>query len=129
MVHLRSLRRAIRNNHELQAADQALRDSRRRLLVAADDEQIRLERDLHDGAQQRLVALSLQLRLGAEVADEGRAPSGESLMVMHQAATDAVEELRDLAQGVYPARATAAPRSRVHRRLARCRRLGNGRAL
>jgi signal transduction histidine kinase len=104
LVHLRSLRRAVRNNHELQAADRALRDSRRRLLVAADEERIRLEQDLHDGAQQRLVSLSLQLRLAAELADEGRAPTGESLMVLHQAANEAIDELRDLAQGVYPAR-------------------------
>ncbi|MEM8747978.1 MAG: ATP-binding protein, partial [Actinomycetota bacterium] len=40
----------------------------------------------------------------AELADEGTAPTGESLMAMHRAATEAVEELRDLAQGVYPAR-------------------------
>lgn len=103
-VHLRSLQRAQRHNRELRAADRALRESRRRLLVATDEERIRLERDLHDGAQQRLVSLALQLRLAAELADEGTAPTGESLMAMHRAATEAVEELRDLAQGVYPAR-------------------------
>lgn len=104
LVHLRSLQRSVRQNRELQAADQALRVSRRRLLVAADEERIRLEQDLHDGAQQRLVALSLQLRLAAELAEEGHAPTSESLMAMHHAATEAVDELRDLAQGVYPAR-------------------------
>lgn len=104
LVHLRGLQRAVRQNRQLRAAEQALRDSRRRLLVAADDERVRLERDLHDGAQQRLISLSLQLRLAAELADEGRAPTGESLMAMHREATGAVEELRDLAQGVYPAR-------------------------
>jgi signal transduction histidine kinase len=104
LVHLRSLQRAVRQNRQLRAAEQALRESRRRLLVAADDERVRLERDLHDGAQQRLISLSLQLRLAAELADEGRAPTSESLMAMHREATGAVEELRDLAQGVYPAR-------------------------
>ena len=104
LVHLRSLQRAVRNNHDLQVADRALRDSRRRLLVAADEERVRLERNLHDGAQQSLVSLSMQLRLAAELADEGRAPTSESLMSMHRAAADAVEELRDLAQGLYPAR-------------------------
>ena len=94
LVHLRSLQRAVRHNRELRAADQALRDSRRRLLVAADEERVRLERDLHDGAQQRLVALSLQLRLAAELAEEGQAPTSESLMAMNQAASEAVEELR-----------------------------------
>ena len=104
LVHLRSLQRSVRQNRELQAADQALRVSRRRLLVAADQERIRLEQDLHDGAQQRLVSLSLHLRLAAELAEEGRPPTSESLMAMHHAATEAVDELRDLAQGVYPAR-------------------------
>ncbi|MDJ0768760.1 MAG: sensor histidine kinase [Ilumatobacter sp.] len=104
LVHLRSLQRAVRQNRELRAADRALRDSRRRLLVAADEERIRLERDLHDGAQQRLVSLSLQLRLAAELTDEGTAPTSETLMAMHREATEAVDELRDLAQGVYPAR-------------------------
>ena len=103
-VHLRTLQRAVRQNRELRVADQALRDSRRRLLVAADEERVRLERDLHDGAQQRLVSLSLQLRLAAELAEEGEVPSSESLMTMHRAANEAVDELRDLAQGVYPAR-------------------------
>ena len=105
-VHLRTLQRAVRQNRELRAADQALRNSRRRLLVAADEERVRLERDLHDGAQQRLVSLSLQLRLAAELAEEGVNPSSDALMVLHRSANDAVEELRDLAQGVYPARLT-----------------------
>ena len=46
----------------------------------------------------------MQLRLAADLADEGTPPSSDALMAMHQAATDAVDELRDLAQGVYPAR-------------------------
>ncbi len=104
LVHLRGLQRAVRQNRQLRAAEQALRESRRRLLVAADDERVRLERDLHDGAQQRLISLSLQLRLAAELIEEGRAPTSESLMAMHREATGAVDELRDLAQGVYPAR-------------------------
>ena len=71
VVRLRIMQRAINNNRELQAADQALRDSRRRLVVAADQERVSLERNLHDGAQQRLLSLSLQLRLAADLADEG----------------------------------------------------------
>lgn len=104
LVHLRSLQRAVRQNRQLRDAEQALRDSRRRLLVAADDERVRLERDLHDGAQQRLVSLSLQLRLAAELAEEGRPPTGASLMALHREATGAIDELRELAQGMYPAR-------------------------
>ncbi len=106
VVRLRIMQRAINNNRELQAADQALRDSRRRLVVAADQERVSLERNLHDGAQQRLLSLAIQLRLAADLADEGTPPSSESLYAMHHAVTEAVEELRDLAQGVYPARLT-----------------------
>ncbi len=103
-VHLRTLQHATRQNRELRDAEQALRNSRRRLLVAADDERVRLERDLHDGAQQRLVSLSMQLRLAAELAEEGQTPTPESLMALHRAANDAVDELRGVAHGVYPAR-------------------------
>jgi signal transduction histidine kinase len=106
VVRLRIMQRAINNNRELAAADRALRDSRRRLVVAADRERISLERNLHDGAQQRLLSLAIQLRLAADLADEGTPPTSESLFAMHHAVTEAVEELRDLAQGVYPARLT-----------------------
>ncbi len=103
-VHLRTLQRAVRQNRELRAAQRELRDSRRRLLVAADEERVRLERDLHDGAQQRLVSLSMQLRLAADLAAEGQPPSPDGLLALQRSANEAVDELRDLAQGVYPAR-------------------------
>lgn len=119
VVRLRIMQRAIRSNRELQAADRALRESRRRLVVAADEERIRLERDLHDGAQQRLVSLSMQLRLAADLADEGTPPSSDSLFAMHQAAQAAIEEMRDLAQGVYPARLHELGLARALRALAR----------
>lgn len=119
VVRLRIMQRAIRSNRELQAADLALRESRRRLLVAADEERIRLERDLHDGAQQRLVSLSMQLRLAADLADDGTPPTSESLLAMHQAAQAAIEEMRDLAQGVYPARLHELGLARALRSLAR----------
>ena len=106
VVRLRIMQRAIDNNRELAAADQALRESRRRLVMAADQERVSLERNLHDGAQQRLLSLAIQLRLAADLADEGTPPTSESLFAMHHAVTEAVEELRDLAQGVYPARLT-----------------------
>jgi signal transduction histidine kinase len=106
VVRLRIMQRAINNNRELAAADQALRESRRRLVVAGDQERVSLERNLHDGAQQRLLSLAIQLRLAADLADEGTPPTSESLFAMHHAVTEAVEELRDLAQGVYPARLT-----------------------
>lgn len=104
LVHVRNLQRAVRQNEDLLAADRALRESRRRLLMAADQERVRLEQDLHDGAQQRLVSLSMHLRLAAELIDEGKPATRASLMKMHHAATEAVDEMRDLAHGVYPAR-------------------------
>jgi signal transduction histidine kinase len=77
--------------------------SRQRIVAAGDAERRRLERDLHDGAQQRLVALSLQLRMLR--ADIRRDPSQAE-----QLATDAsdelahsLEELRELARGIHPA--------------------------
>lgn len=104
LVHLRSLDRAVKQNHELRQAERALRDSRRRLVVAGDEERVRVERDLHDGAQQRLVSLSMQLRLAADLAADGQPPSSDALMALHRSANEAVDELRDLAQGLYPAR-------------------------
>ena len=80
-----------------------LRSSRQRLVARQDDERRRLERNLHDGAQQSLVAVALMLRLlQPKVARENQR-AGTSL---EQAAAElghAVEELRDLARGIYPA--------------------------
>ena len=79
----------------------ALEASRRRIVVHADSERRRLERDLHDGAQQHLLALGLALRRSLD-----EALDAESRDVLHRclAATYVVlEELRDLSHGFYPA--------------------------
>jgi signal transduction histidine kinase len=79
-----------------------LRASRQRLVAAHDQERRRLERNIHDGAQQQLVALSIKLGLlGSSV---GRtAPEMEPQIRQLQAdTTDALENLRDLARGIYP---------------------------
>jgi signal transduction histidine kinase len=81
-----------------------VQESRVRIVQAADEERRRIERDLHDGAQQRLVALALQLR-SAQRELGGRAdPEIDRLLAD---AVDelqlAVEELRELARGVHPA--------------------------
>jgi signal transduction histidine kinase len=86
---------------ELRAKIDELRASRRRLVGAQDDERRKIERNLHDGAQQRIVALKVQLGLLARFAgDEDR------LKLMAQQLQDALEEalddLRDLARGIYP---------------------------
>ena len=86
---------------ELQAQLLKVRESRSRIVAAADTERERIERDLHDGAQQRLVALALDLRLAEH------ANADEDTKVLLRSAVDslqlAVEELRELAHGVYPA--------------------------
>jgi signal transduction histidine kinase len=73
--------------------------SRARILAATDAERRRIERDLHDGAQQRLVALGLALRLAEKEAE------GSHREFLDQAATElyaAIADLRDLAHGIHP---------------------------
>jgi signal transduction histidine kinase len=85
---------------ELHARIEELRDSRARIVEAADDERRRLERDLHDGAQQRLVALALTLRLARSRTD------GEAAELLDGASAElaqATAELRELARGIHPA--------------------------
>lgn len=82
-----------------------LRASRQRLIAAQDETRRRLERNLHDGAQQQLVALKVGLSL-AEGMAEDLGPEGESLLDMLGSLKaqmgDALENLRDLARGIYP---------------------------
>lgn len=89
---------------ELRARLEELQTSRARLMEVSMFERRRLERDLHDGAQQRLVALSLQLGLAHRRLDAG---DGGAAMAMLDAARDelarALEELRELARGIHPA--------------------------
>ena len=79
-----------------------LRASRGRLVAAQDQERRRLERDIHDGAQQQLVALTVKARLARQLA--GRDPSkAADLLAQIEAETQtALEDLRDLARGIYP---------------------------
>jgi len=88
---------------ELRARLEALRASRARLIEAGDAERRRLTRDLHDGAQQRLVALMIELQLARETFDAN--PEGAKQLVdsAFANAQEAVKELRDLAAGIHPA--------------------------
>jgi signal transduction histidine kinase len=79
-----------------------LRSSRRRLVAAQDDERRKIERNLHDGAQQQLVALAVQLKLVRTLVERDPAKAGALLDTLQGAATDALEDLRDLARGIYP---------------------------
>jgi signal transduction histidine kinase len=86
---------------ELQASIEELRASRRRLVEAQDEERRKIERNLHDGAQQQLVALSIQLGLlqdSAGDADCVRQLTPE----LQKSARAALDDLRALAQGIYP---------------------------
>ena len=85
---------------EVRAQLEALRRSRTRITERGDAERRRLERDLHDGAQQRLLALSYDLKLARTSADEGLAAQLDAAAELAQLA---LEELRQLAQGIYPA--------------------------
>ena len=79
-----------------------VRASRRRIVAAQDDRAKALERNIHDGAQQQLVALSVKLRLAEQLAETDSAKVGTLLKQLQAETTDALENLRDLARGVYP---------------------------
>jgi signal transduction histidine kinase len=80
-----------------------LRASRTRLVEASDTERRRLEHNLHDGAQQRLTALGLRLRLAAESARAAPRQAAGYLEAAEAEVSLAIDELRELAQGIHPA--------------------------
>jgi signal transduction histidine kinase len=80
-----------------------LRHARARIIEAADAERRRLERDLHDGAQQRLVALALTLGVAEAKLKKDPASVGPLLASAREEARQAVQELRELARGLHPA--------------------------
>jgi signal transduction histidine kinase len=89
---------------EVRAQLESLRASRTRIVETGDAERRRLERDLHDGAQQRLVGLSLALRMARS--ELGPNPDPAELDRLDEAETElraALAELRDLAHGIFPA--------------------------
>lgn len=92
----------LRDITERRNAEAELRASRARIVAAADDARRRIERDLHDGAQQQLVGLALTLRLARrKVADDS-----EAAELLDEAIEDlavATAELRELARGLHPA--------------------------
>jgi signal transduction histidine kinase len=88
---------------QLRARVEELRASRARIVEAGTDERRRLERNLHDGAQQRLVALSLTLRLAQAKVHKDPEKADELLGAAQQELTLALGELRELARGIHPA--------------------------
>jgi signal transduction histidine kinase len=79
-----------------------LRASRQRLVAAQDQERRRIERNIHDGAQQQLVALAVQLRLTDSLIDDDPAQAHAALREMQEQAGEAARDLRELAHGIYP---------------------------
>jgi signal transduction histidine kinase len=87
-------------NAEAQAE---LTASRARIVATADDTRRRIERDLHDGAQQRLVSLALQLRGAQAGVPPGLGQLGAELAEVAGGLTDVLDDLREMARGIHPA--------------------------
>lgn len=101
-LRLRSFANLLAQSIANEQAQAAMRASRARIVKAADDARRKLERNLHDGAQQRLVAVSLTLRVA--MAKLPAAPD-DALDVLRNATdelTHAIDELRELARGIHP---------------------------
>ena len=105
---VRVLRLALENERlesELREQLRAVTESRERIVTAAEEERQRLERDLHDGAQQRLIGVMLALQQARSTADAEAAPKPlrDQLEAAARETTEAIHELRELARGIHPA--------------------------
>ena len=92
----------LRLEASMRASTRALRESRARIMAAVDKDRLRIERDLHDGAQQRLIALKVAADLGADALREDPGKAAELFERIGADAGLALEEVRSLARGVYP---------------------------
>ena len=92
-----------RRARELRERVDDLRSARERIIAAADAERRRIERDLHDGAQQRMVAVALTLGLAESRFESDPAGAVELVSQAREEAQLAVKELRELARGIHPA--------------------------
>ena len=92
----------VRDFTDVRAVEAEVRRSRARIVEATDQERRRLERDLHDGAQQRLVSVSLALRRVRSRLAAGPGEDAEAIAATDEAMTElklAIQELRELARG------------------------------
>jgi signal transduction histidine kinase len=87
---------------DLQARLEDLRASRQRLVAAQDDERRKLERNLHDGAQQHLVAIKVKVGLAEMLLTRDPDKARATIVALVHDADEALETLRDLARGIYP---------------------------
>jgi signal transduction histidine kinase len=94
--------RNVRLTEELRARLDDLKAAQRRIVSAQDEERRRLERNIHDGAQQQLVALAVKARLARQLTERDPAKAAEVLGQIEAETQAALEDLRDLARGIYP---------------------------
>ena len=87
---------------QVDASLEELHESRARIQAAADAERQRMERDLHDGAQQRLVALRVRVELAGELMGEDPGRGATLLRELGSELEEALDEVRALARGIYP---------------------------
>ncbi len=87
---------------ELRARLDDLKAAQKRLVAARDEERRRLERNIHDGAQQQLVALTVKARLARQLTERDPSKVAAMLEQMEAETQTALEDLRDLARGIYP---------------------------
>ncbi len=104
---------------ERRLAAVALAASRARIVAAADAERRRIERDLHDGAQQRLVALQVRLALLEDVVGQDPISARTRIGELRSQIDDVLDELRSLAAGIYPPELAASGLAEALRALAR----------
>ncbi|GIF07209.1 histidine kinase [Actinoplanes siamensis] len=90
-------------NEELSVRVQTLSRSRAEVVAATDAERRRIERDLHDGAQQRLVSLAMNLGMARANLTDLPAPARQAIVDAHDEATQALAELREFVRGLHPA--------------------------
>jgi signal transduction histidine kinase len=94
--------RNVRLTEELLARLEELQASRQRIVAAQDAERRKLERNIHDGAQQQLVALSVKIRLARQLGIKDPGKASELLEQTEAEVSQALEDIRDLARGIYP---------------------------
>jgi signal transduction histidine kinase len=87
---------------EVRKQADALRESRARIVASGDAERRRVERNLHDGAQQHLVALAVNLRLARDIIVDDQEAGLEMLEQLAGEVQETIKELRELAHGIYP---------------------------
>jgi signal transduction histidine kinase len=87
---------------EVRKQAQALRESRARIVASGDAERRRVERNLHDGAQQHLVALAVNIRLTKDIIVDDKDAGLEMLDQLAGEVQETIQELRELAHGIYP---------------------------